>query len=107
MSRQATEREARKRLLLAQSAVLRLSLAQQLNHGLQPAWRTLDRVDHGWRWVRRHPWLWAGAAAALLVWRPSALGSGLSAAGRLVRWGRWCLRWAPVVLPLISHRSKD
>lgn len=97
------ERAARKRLLLARSAVLRLSLSQQLHQGLQPAWRTLDRADQGWRWLRAHPWVWAGAAAVLLVWRPKAAPAVASRA-----WGvwRWWRRMSPVAMPVLLKLLK-
>lgn len=93
------ERLARKRLLLARSAVLRLSLAQQLEQGLRPAWRTLDRVDQGRRWVQERPWLLVGIGAALLIWKPRAVPA---AASRL--WGLWRTwqRIAPTALPLLT-----
>lgn len=95
-----TERLARKRLLLARSAVLRLSLARQLEQGLRPTWQTLDRVDQGRRWIQQRPWLLVGLGALLLVWKPRAVPA---AAGRL--WGLWRTwqRIAPTALPLLTR----
>ena len=99
----AHERAARKRLLQAQSAVWRLRLGQQLGHGLQPAWRTLDRTDRAWRWVRSNPLLCVGLGAALLVWKPRAV-PGLATRA----WAAWRLwrRWrhiAPVAVPWLQR----
>ena len=93
------ERTARKRLLVARSAVLRLSLARQLDQGLQPAWRTLDRVDQGRQWVQRNPWLLVGVGALLLVWKPRAIPA---AATRLWDMWRTWQRIAPTALPIMT-----
>lgn len=94
------DRAARKRLLQARSAVLRLQLSQQLGQGLQPAWRTLDRADRGWRWLKAHPLAWLGAGAVLLVWRPRAVPALATRA-----WGVWRVwrRVAPVAVPLLQR----
>lgn len=100
MAPDLAESAARKRLLLARSAVLRLQLSQQLGQGLRPAWRTLDRADRGWRWLKGHPLAWLGVGAVLLVWRPRGLPA---LAGRA--WGVWRL-WrqvAPIAMPLVQR----
>lgn len=100
MAHNAAERAARKRLLQARSAVLRLTLSHQLGQGLQPALHTLDRADSAWRWLKAHPLVWLGAGAAVLVWRPRGVPV---LAGRVL--GLWQL-WrqvAPVAQPLLRR----
>lgn len=92
-------RAARKRMLLARSAVLRLSLTRQLGQGLSPAWRTLDRVDHGWRWIKSNPLVWAAAAGVALAWRPWRL---VRAGARGLSWWQTWRRVAPVALPVLQ-----
>lgn len=100
MAHDAAERAARKRLLLARSAVLRLTLSHQLGQSVKPALRTLDRADLGWRWLKAHPLVWLGAGAALLVWRPRGVPA---LAGQA--WGLWRLwrQLAPVAKPLLQR----
>lgn len=81
------ELATRKLLLQQRSAVLRHVLALQVNQTLAPAMRVADQLQSGGRWLRGHPALVVGAAAALLVWRPRAI---LSMAGRgLWLWQTW------------------
>ena len=66
---------------------LRHVLALQVNQTLAPAMRVADQLQSGGRWLRGHPALVVGAAAALLVWRPRTI---LSMAGRgLWLWQTW------------------
>jgi hypothetical protein len=75
----STQELATRKLLLRQrSAVLRHVLAVQVNQTLAPALRVADQVQAGGRWLRGHPALVVAAAAALLVWRPSAILSMVS-----------------------------
>lgn len=100
MAHDAAERAARKRLLQARSAVLRLTLSQQLGQGLQPVLHTLDRADRSWRWLKEHPLVWVGAGTALLVWRPRGVPA---LAGKA--WGLWRM-WRqvrPVAMPLLQR----
>jgi hypothetical protein len=73
----------RKLLLQQRSAVLRQVLAVQVNQTLAPALGVAQRVQAGGQWLRRHPALVVGAAAALLVWQPKGI----------FRWGRRLI-WA-------------
>ena len=68
---------ARKRQRLQQrSAVLRERLAHQAQ-SLQPILSLADQAREAGRWLRAHPALVAGVAAAFVVLRPR----------RLLRWG--------------------
>ncbi len=60
----------RKRLLHAESALLRLSLSQQLTQVWAPVHAVAERTRAGGRWMSMHPLASAAVAAALLVWRP-------------------------------------
>lgn len=90
----ASVRLRQRRLALQQrSAELRERLAR---HGaaLEPAFGWAERTQAGWRWLREHPWVPAGAAL-LLVWRrPRALWRGA-----LLVWRGWRVwqRYGPQV----------
>lgn len=84
MSRRKELAKERQRLQ-HRSAVLRERLAHHAQ-ALEPGLSLVDRAREGVRWLRAHPTLVAGAAAALLVLRPRrALRWGLRA------WGGWRL----------------
>jgi hypothetical protein len=67
----ANDLATRKRLLHAESALLRLSLSQQLTQAWAPVHAVAERTRAGGRWMSMHPLASAAVAAALLVWRPS------------------------------------
>jgi hypothetical protein len=81
----------KKRLLQQRSAVLRHTLGAQIGQGVAPVLAGADRVVAAGQWLRRHPALLIGAAAALLVWRPKGVIAGaLGMAGRGVwLWQSW------------------
>lgn len=77
----------KKRLLRTHSTLLRHQLSADWQHTTAPVTRVADQARQGARWLRAHPALVAGAVAALLVWRPSAM---LGAARRgLWLWQAW------------------
>lgn len=63
----------RKQMLLQRSAVQRHLLALQVTHALQPAVSAVHQARVAGQWVREHPALLVGVAAALLAWRPKAV----------------------------------
>lgn len=74
-----------RRLLQAESALLRHSLHQQASQLSAPLWSAADKVQAGARWVQAHPVVLvgtAGLALMLAVRRPamalSCLGKGLA-----------------------------
>jgi YqjK-like protein len=77
----------RKRMLVQRSAVQRHVLALQLDHALRPAVSVVHQARVAGQWVRAHPALVAGVAAALLVWRPKAVWGLLPRAWSL--WQLW------------------
>jgi len=81
----------RKRLLQQRSAVLRHTLGAQIGQGVAPVLAGADRVVAAGQWLRRHPAVLIGAAAALLVWRPKGVIVGaLGMAGRAMwLWQSW------------------
>jgi len=80
-----------KRILQQRSALLRRTLAAQVEAGVSPLLGGADRVMAAGHWLRQHPALLVGASVALLVWRPKGLVTGvLSVAGRgLWLWQTW------------------
>ncbi len=99
-SARMTELALRRHMLQQRSAVLRHTLAIQVNSNLAPWALMADRACATGRWLWRHPtWLVAGAVA-LAVWQPKSL-SRLAGRGLLI-WQAW-QRWQPVVQPLFKR----
>lgn len=95
-------RQARKRALLAQSALLRRQLGQDYLTLVSPAERVLDRVVGAGQWLRQRPWLLGGLALAWLLWRPRRATGAVSLGGRLwVAWQAW-QRWQPLVRSVVG-----
>jgi uncharacterized protein YfiM (DUF2279 family) len=98
-SARMAELALRRHMLQQRSAVLRHTLAIQVNSGLAPLSSKVDRALAAGRWLWQHPvWLVAGAVA-LAVWQPQGL-SRLAGRGLLV-WRAW-QRWQPVLQPLFK-----
>jgi len=77
----------RKQMLLQRSAVQRHLLALQVAHALQPAISVVHQARVAGQWVRAHPALVVGTAAALMAWRPKAVWGLLPRAWSL--WQLW------------------
>jgi hypothetical protein len=96
-ARRMSELALRKRMLRQRSAVLRHTLAVQVNTQVAPALGLADRAVSSARWLGRHPQWLVAAGVALAVWRPAGL---LRVATRGVwLWKTW-LRWQPMLQPL-------
>ncbi len=79
-----------RRLLHAESALLRHALTDQVSRITAPVWTAADRAQAGVRWVQAHPVVATGAAGvalALVLRRPAV---ALSWLGRgLALWRLW------------------
>lgn len=101
----------KKRLLRAQSALLRHQLGQQVEATVAPVSAAAERVRSGAGWLRAHPGLLAGvaAAAAVLVWRhPAALRALAASVGGvsgLARRGVWLWQAWQRLQPLLARRA--
>lgn len=98
MSARMAELALRKRMLQQRSAVLRHTLAIQVNAKVAPVAGMADRALSTGRWLSKHPyWLVAGAVG-LAVWRPKGV-ARLAGRGMWL-WQSW-QRLQPVVMPLL------
>ena len=98
MSPRMAELALRKRMLQQRSAVLRHTLAIQVNAKVAPVAGMADRALSTGRWLSKHPYWMVAGAVALAVWRPKGVAR---LAGRGVwLWQSW-LRLQPVVMPLL------
>jgi YqjK-like protein len=97
MSPRMAELALKKRILQQRSAVLRRTFAAQVAQGVAPVLGGADRAIAAGRWLKQHPALLAGAAVALLVWRPKGM---VMLAGRgLWLWQTW-LKLQPMLARL-------
>ncbi len=94
----------RKRLLRAHSGLLRQQLLAEWQVTVAPVTRVAEQARQGLHWLRTHPALVAGAGAALLVWRPSAM---LSLLGRGVWLWRTWQRLQPALARLGSPEAQS
>lgn len=100
MSARMAELALKKHMLRQRSAVLRHTLALQVNARIAPLAGLADRAVSTGRWVGRHPYWVVAAAVALAVWRPKGVAR---LAGRgLWMWQTW-QRLQPVVMPLLAR----
>lgn len=100
MSARMAELALKKHMLRQRSAVLRHTLALQVNARVAPLAGLADRAVSTGRWVGRHPYWVVAAAVALAVWRPKGVAR---LAGRgLWMWQTW-QRLQPVVMPLLAR----
>lgn len=100
MSARMHELALRKRMLRQRSAVLRRTLAGQVNAQVAPVVSLADKALVAGRWLRQHPYLLVGAGVALAFWRPAGL---TRLAGRgLWLWQAW-QRYQPVLKPLLAR----
>lgn len=80
-----------RRLLLAESALLRRSLHGQASRLSAPVWAAADKAQAGAKWVQGHPAVVAGAAGLLLalaVRRPASAVACLGYVGKGLAWWR-------------------
>lgn len=67
------ELATRKRLLQAQSAVLRQTWLAQVDEQLGPPLAWVDRARSVAMWLGQRPWVLVAAGAAVVVWRPTGV----------------------------------
>lgn len=80
-----------RRLLQAESAVLRHSLHGQASRLSAPVWTAADKAQAGAKWVQGHPAVVAGVAGlllALFVRRPALAVACLGHVGKGLAWWR-------------------
>lgn len=80
----SAELRLRQQHLLVRSALLRASIAQQVQ-AYGPALTVIDRVYAGVLWLQRNPWLPLGVLGVALVFRPH---NAMVWAGRMWSLGR-------------------
>jgi len=87
MNRRDADLVMRKRLLRAQSALLRHQFVGEWHQATAPLVQASHRLGQGAHWVRAHPVCTAAAIVTLLAWQPAAV-LGLARRG-LWLWQTW------------------
>ncbi len=77
-----------RRLLQAESALLRHSLRAQASQLTAPVWSAADKAQAAARWVQRHPAVVAGTAGLLLSLAARRPAAALSCLGKGLAWWR-------------------